>query len=347
MANAEPMIGNTRLNWIEWVRGIAAALVVIAHFLAGVLPEFDEFSRTVLDLGRVGVVAFFLVSGFVVPLSYRRQTTGVFVVRRVSRLYPVYLVVLAVTVVFFYPRADWSSASWWGELLLNTTMLQQLFGATIITVAWTLAIELVYYFQQIFFKTIKLLDLSWVLGYFWAVVFVGAILGEHVLQRELPISFPMLLAVSCIGHGLSLVYGGLLASRHVVLMTLVVAIAIVSSVAFRAGYDPLWPPLLYITSFLGGLLFFAAAFAVRNRFELRWAIWLGGISYALYLSHSVTGEFIRQSPPELLWPAFCAATVTAVASAWLLHKFVEQPFIRLGRSYKPTEKTGEPRELVH
>jgi len=339
MISAEPSIGKTRLDWIEWVRGIAAVLVVLAHFLAGVSPTFAEFTTGILDIGRVGVVAFFLVSGFVVPLSYRNQRTSVFIVRRISRLYPVYLIVLAVTVAFFFPRADWSSAIWWGEFLLNMTMLQQLFGATIITVAWTLAIELIFYFQQIFFKTIKLLDLSWVLGYFWAAIFVVVIAAEHVLNRELPISFPMLLAVSCIGHALSLTLGGQLAPRHAVVMTAVVIVAIVASTSFRAGYDQQWPPLLYITSFLGGFVFFAAAYALRNRLELRWAIWLGGISYALYLSHSVTGVFIRRAPDELLWPAFGAAAATAVASAWLLHKFVERPFIRLGRTFGQSKST--------
>ncbi|WP_144795941.1 acyltransferase [Microbacterium paludicola] len=85
MASASPQVGNVRLDWLEWVRGVAAVLVVLFHYLDATLPAFHDFSRSTLDLGRVGVVAFFLVSGFVIPLSYRRQDTPTFIVRRATR----------------------------------------------------------------------------------------------------------------------------------------------------------------------------------------------------------------------------------------------------------------------
>lgn len=334
MTSSLPEIGNTRLVWIEWVRGIAALVVVLSHFLDGVVPAFHDFSREVFDPGRAGVVAFFLVSGFVIPLSYRRQSTNVFIVRRLTRLYPIYWIVLVVTALLS-ARADWTSPAWWGELLLNATMLQQLFMASMITVAWTLTIEIIYYFQQIAAKTIRQLDRSWIVGYFWVAVFAGAVAAERVLDRELPISFPMLLAVACVGHAMSLSFGGLLAKKHTITITVVVTATIVVAGLLRADVDPLWPPLLYVVSFLGGIALFGLAYLARNRFELRWAVWLGGISYALYLSHSVTGGFIRAAPDDLLWPAFLAALSSAILSAWLLHKYVELPCIRWGRSYKP------------
>jgi peptidoglycan/LPS O-acetylase OafA/YrhL len=264
----------------------------------------------------------------------------VFIVRRATRLFPIYWIVLAVTIVFFYPAADWTSAAWWAQLLLNATMLQQLVAASIVAVAWTLTIEMIYYFQQIFFKSVKLLDLSWMVGYFWAAVFVAMIVAEHVTQRELPISFPMLLAVACIGHAACMVHEKLLSTRRAAAMIVVVVGSITLAGALRSGYDPLWPPRLYVLSFLGGLAFFAAAYALRNSLELPWAVWLGGISYALYLSHAVAGGFISRAPDELLWPAFFASISTAVVSAWLLHRYVEQPFIRIGRAYKP--RTSNP-----
>jgi peptidoglycan/LPS O-acetylase OafA/YrhL len=332
--------GGKRLAWIEWVRGCAAVLVMLAHYLSGVIPAFHDFSRSTLDVGRIGVVAFFLVSGFVIPLSYRRQTTSVFIVCRATRLFPIYWIVLAVTVIFFYPSADWTSAAWWGQLLLNGTMFQQLLGASIITVAWTLTIEMVYYLQQIFFKTVKLLDLSWVLSYFWAAVFVTMIAAEHILARELPISFPMLLAVSCLGHAACLVQEKLLPMRHAIVMTIIVVGSITLAGALRSDYDPLWPPRLYVLSFLGGLAFFLLAYLLRNRVDLPWAVWLGSISYALYLAHAVTGGFIRSAPQQLLWPAFFASVASAVLFAWLLHAFIEKPFIRIGRTYRPSEKAS-------
>lgn len=323
----------TRLLWIEWLRGIAAAMVLLSHHLDPIWPAFHDFQRTVLDFGRVGVVAFFLVSGFVVPLSYRRQSTRVFLVRRVSRLYPVYLTVLVVAALLS-PHAEWSSLAWWGEVALNATMLQELILPSIIPVAWTLTIELIYYFQQIGFKQIKRLDNAWLFGYVWAAGFVLAVIAERVLDRELPITFPMLLAVACVGHALSLSHTGALKRQSAVrFSTIIVAVLVLASL-LRVPVDPTWPPHVYASSLFAGIALFALLFLLR-RLVLPWAVWLGGISYALYLTHSLTITLVDVAPIDLKPMAAALSVVLAFASAWALHRFIEKPFIRLGRLYSP------------
>ncbi|HEY2673131.1 MAG TPA: acyltransferase family protein, partial [Rugosimonospora sp.] len=83
-----------RIEFLEAVRGSAATLVVLQHLLADEFPAYQRWTYHHVDLGRIGVVAFFLVSGYVIPLSLTGQTLRTFATRRFFRLYPSYWVAL-------------------------------------------------------------------------------------------------------------------------------------------------------------------------------------------------------------------------------------------------------------
>jgi peptidoglycan/LPS O-acetylase OafA/YrhL len=93
-----------RFGYIDAQRGLAAILVIWLHatdaFKQLPTPPVGDllyaFSAA-LDTGRVGVILFFAISGFVIPSSLRaigNQTKAdalrVFLIRRVFRLYPAY-----------------------------------------------------------------------------------------------------------------------------------------------------------------------------------------------------------------------------------------------------------------
>jgi peptidoglycan/LPS O-acetylase OafA/YrhL len=72
-----------RYAFIDAIRGIAALSVMLQHSLyqSGLLGDFAHhatltgFIPTRLELGETGVVAFFLVSGFVIPLSLEKTAS--------------------------------------------------------------------------------------------------------------------------------------------------------------------------------------------------------------------------------------------------------------------------------
>src|SRR5947199_3066526 len=102
----------SRLWFAQALRALACLLVVFSHYghlfvldpqTVGVLclcPPLKGLPRPaflrVFELCQVwyfspanfGVALFFLVSGFVIPFSLRRNTLGGFFVRRFFRLYP-------------------------------------------------------------------------------------------------------------------------------------------------------------------------------------------------------------------------------------------------------------------
>ena len=131
-----------KIIFLEWVRGLAAVMVAITHHLAATVPEFNHFTRNYIDLGRTGVVAFFLVSGYVISLSLRNSDVRSFMIKRMFRLYPIYIVVLTALLVLKFYDADWDNKNWLLEVFVNYTMLQELVGLTaLLGPAWTLSIE--------------------------------------------------------------------------------------------------------------------------------------------------------------------------------------------------------------
>ncbi len=143
-----------RLGHIDALRGFAALLVVWQHTaeifvrLPGVAERgtlLADVSSSV-DFGRIGIICFFLISGFVIPFSLKPDSTQPvrnFAIRRFCRLFPVYW--LSVALIFLLGPL-WGQSSDTGQLWANITMLQTFFGEQHMQgLYWTLQVELVFY----------------------------------------------------------------------------------------------------------------------------------------------------------------------------------------------------------
>jgi len=91
-----------RLRYVDALRGIAALLVLalhVANHYHALSPATAAHGRWLndfaanLDIGRIGVVVFFLISGFVVPFSIHAESAAPvrgFAIRRLFRIFPAY-----------------------------------------------------------------------------------------------------------------------------------------------------------------------------------------------------------------------------------------------------------------
>jgi len=330
-----------KIIFLEWVRGSAAAMVAVSHLLAGI-PIFDHFIRNYIDPGRVGVVAFFVVSGYIIPLSFQNQSVRTFMIRRLTRLYPVYIVALTAYLLIVFRGAEWS-LQWGFELFANYTMLQDLIGfAALLGPAWTLSIEWVFYGQQIAAKWAKRLEQGWVLGFFWLFVYLVFSIAERVLNRDLPTSLPMLLSVSCLGHAWALAEGKRIANKWFFALLGASAVIVPAGAYIGNDFGRLWPPLDYSLSYLGGLVWFGIAFAFRSREGLAPLVWLGKISFSLYLIHPVVTVSLDAIMDVPFWLFVIVNLAILPAVAWLTFRFIETPFKDLGRHWTPTEHRSPP-----
>ncbi|MEU4161235.1 acyltransferase [Actinoplanes sp. NPDC026670] len=141
-----------RLAWLDALRGWAAVVVAAFHVSPLVLGS-ERHLRIfqVIDLGKYGVLLFFLVSGYVIPMSLerhgdlRRFWTG-----RLLRIYPAYLFAVLVTIGLGAAGIMRMPAQLSGEttasVLGHVTMLQDLIGTRgVLRPFWTLSFEMVFY----------------------------------------------------------------------------------------------------------------------------------------------------------------------------------------------------------
>ena len=91
-----------RTNSLNLVRLVLASLVLVAHAYyisgAGVGPHVDGE-----NLGGWAVFGFFAVSGYLITASRWANPLGTYLVHRVARIFPAFLVCLVVMVVLFAP----------------------------------------------------------------------------------------------------------------------------------------------------------------------------------------------------------------------------------------------------
>ncbi|TQK52397.1 peptidoglycan/LPS O-acetylase OafA/YrhL [Streptomyces sp. SLBN-118] len=141
-----------RLAWLDVVRGIAALTVTLHHLSGELFVGFGGAVREWFDPGIFGVMAFFLVSGYIVPASLeRRGDVRAFWTGRLLRLYPLCLVVFVAAAVLVPQRFSAVDVSVHQHPLLaavaNATMLQDLLGLRSgLPVMWTLTYEMVFYY---------------------------------------------------------------------------------------------------------------------------------------------------------------------------------------------------------
>jgi peptidoglycan/LPS O-acetylase OafA/YrhL len=150
-ASAPPGRPAVRLRWLDALRGIAVLAVVYEHFGSYLVPGLKLATTQWVHAGTFGVMLFFLVSGYIVPASIeRRGRVRDFWIGRVFRLYPAFLVTIAIAVLISAVGPGWVPASF-GEqpttsTLAHLTMLHEVIGAENLQHQfWTLAYEMVFY----------------------------------------------------------------------------------------------------------------------------------------------------------------------------------------------------------
>ena len=180
----------SRLAWLDALRGFAALCVVFDHGSTLLLVPVRRFVYHEIDPGQFGVFVFFLVSGYIVPASLERKgSVRTFWISRAFRLYPMYLVALALVGVAFVTHhsslkapfhAPLTAAASWLLMLPNV-----LSGPNVPNVTWTLSYEMVFYLliAALFSWRVHRHSGAYAITFAAAAVALGGVLPMAALQH--------------------------------------------------------------------------------------------------------------------------------------------------------------------
>lgn len=138
-----------QLPALTGIRTLLAFNIVLFHFT----PPYLGPLRPLVENGFIFVNVFFLISGFVLTYNYSERAATLvkrdFWMARFSRLYPVYLLVLVISLKML--QLEWHArphGEFWAGLALTPLLLQGLSPVLATfwnTVAWTLSCEVSFY----------------------------------------------------------------------------------------------------------------------------------------------------------------------------------------------------------
>ncbi|MEJ2769440.1 acyltransferase family protein [Mycetohabitans sp. B46] len=355
-----------RFDYIDAMRSIAVLLVIWTHYaellapLAGSQNWLDTLQRCV-NFGRVGVVIFFGISGMLIPNSLRGPVadgTRKFLIRRFVRLYPAFWLSIPIGYLVYWTLFQ-QKMSIIG-IAANLTMIPSALGFdAIMGHYWTLETELYFYvlclllfwggllhqmrslitvsagLSALFLLTTALHVIpNDALGqykgmlYHLSIMFWGAVFRK---AYDTPRATLVVWQGRGTAAGLSVTYRSAL-----VMLTMLVTLIAVAMIV----YDLRRHDYAHVSSSIGylfGITLFIS-FATVLKIHYRPFVWLGEISYSVYLLHGVPLYLIFWLCKHYQWTGaplsvyMVVPLVPAVVLSWVSFRFCEAPSIRLGHA---------------
>lgn len=311
---------------IDFLRAVAALSVCIFHLATGYLhsgnPVYDIFKE-----GHLGVEVFFVITGFLVPMSLARKnyilsasTFGKYILDRILRLQPAYLAAVLICVLQEYigslmpglGRPFWVQ---WQDILWHFLYLPPFVGRPwLLILFWTLMIQFQFYILFGLLYSFFMNEKKWIrvltfslfiavnfflddLGYnnylfYYMVIFIpGILLYQRSRAMWSEVEFWLLLLIDCY-------------------------------VLYDQRFEEILRPAAVLFAVLS-----IRYLSINNEV---WK-WLGSISYSLYLIHLPVGwsfmGFVRGYTQDetLLSIALLVAVVLSLAAAQIFYKLIESP----------------------
>lgn len=306
---------------IHCLRGIAALAVSLGHLVRIPTKYFsDPLLRDVFSVGQYGVFMFFMISAVVIPLSmirssYSHHYLGKFMLKRLIRLEPPYLVsiILALLMirikVMLLPDFE-DTTPGVRDLLLHIGYLVPFFkGEWASMVYWTLSVEFQYYLALAIMFPFALNGIRSSRYAFYALFLLMPFLHQH--GHFLPLYAPLFLA-------------GIIYTLWQTGKIEIMEYAIVSLLCLAVSIGKLIPAAC-ITAAL--TLFIIHVFA---GFSNRVLNFMGEISYSYYLTHLLTGlTFVNLLSHHFSkWYqkifVLTGGVLFAIGCAWVFYLLVEK-----------------------
>lgn len=323
-----------KLNNLQILRGISALLVCCFHFRETInFPELN-LGDVLFKKGSIGVPVFFIISGFIMVFTTQKihfanntfQQVILFYKRRIIRIVPLYYLLTFAAMIpgggfmlFFHGEGLY-------ELIHSLLFVPTKKEFPVLYLGWSLNFEMFFYLVfglSLFFKEKR----YYIIICFFVITYI---LGFYI-RFESPY---IRMATSSLN--LYFVVGiifALLLNSYKIPKNYATAISLAGCLSFiliLLGIIPIdneWIKLFFISLFVLSFLTFDYTFCWKGN---RFMIFLGDISYSLYLSHPFIEIVLKSHKPEGFTgiPLFIFKIVLAILLASLLYFFVEKKITR-------------------
>jgi len=331
-----------RWEFLDAVRGVAALMVVLQHGTEQWTRWFLQWSASYFSPGTAGVAAFFLVSGFIIPVSIERYgSLRRFWIGRFFRIGPMYYTSFFASIMLgavFAHRG--TEAIYHGHLLRfifgNLIMMQQFVHAPFaIGVYWTLTYELIFYILCSLLFASGVLGRSALLAWTSILLFFAANLASALaLHHTLAVGPFGLLVTAFYGTLLYRYFAGYANRRAILLLAPVLLILFLAVCWLHYVVYPVETGEGYTRSLFGtvfswsvGYGVFALFFLLRNHRFPAPLLWLGRISYSLYLVHGLLILILPRALP--VWYGLPLLLGVSLILSQLTYRWIERPAVKL------------------
>lgn len=339
----QPRDDNQRIVFLDWLRVFAFSSVLVWHFFYLDLqyqltnPELNGLIRGSLELllpfmrGSVGVTVFFLVSGYIITHILHEQNPLEFFIKRVFRIYPLYIVTVLITYLIAWEKPNFSVLI--PQLLLIGDAFHTPYALN--GIEWTLRVEMMFYGIMLMLKLMGFFDaqkqaLPW-------VFVIAAVVANYfspfpswidITKANYSIAFQFLF-LGCVIY--------LYDIKKVNWMFLIFFIAIAFYNAYRlinlyhVDFKNDTYPILAFGVFL-------LVWLSRERLKINpIVVFLSNLTFAVYVVHTtVLGvlEILDSNylhiHSKVLFDTILMIVLVVVC--YLLHRWVEKPFNKIGQT---------------
>lgn len=335
---------------LDALRGIASLTVLLFHFTrfsSGTAP-FNY------NIGSTGVDFFFMLSGFVILMTLdKKPSVGQFFWGRITRIVPTYWACATVTLIAIYIHGNVDAWATFQQYLWNLTMIQSYLRVENLDGPyWTLIIEWLFYGVMALVLGLRALKyIEWIM---LALLLLSGLYGIDQLNVHFPkLYYTLKMYVPLMNHIPSF-FAGILLYR-------------IKLTGGRAWRYPLFVLALIIqttltnetdraiqfvtqTQYNWALLSYALVMVlfVENQLGFLakpWTLFLGKISYPLFLIHQFIGTvmmipFLTYGWGWNFFPAFFVTLAVCMVLATGIHYWIEIPTYQWLRKIAGMESHG-------
>ena len=337
----------------ELFRAVAVSMVVAGHFIgaAADLPSYIlEFSAASTYLG---VPLFFIISGYLLSGAFVSLfekngnslfiSAKLFLIKRILRIYPAYLVSLSI--LFYLSQSDW--LDFWVHFFNIHNLFQQ-YSMTLNAPYWTLAVEFQWYliapFIIYFFSNLTTAKQIYIILFFAAISYcIRYFLLTDYINKEISLKILTQSHLQLITHLFNFMIGIVIykSNKNRIKYTyLIIPIILIALLAGGYWYSHMegvlrYNPnliqkhqLIYLYSnvfLLGFLVYIGSGYRINNN---KFISFISSISYSWYIYHTpVLMYFMSLNLPW--YQLISASLIVSIAISMLSYHAVEKPFLKL------------------